>query len=73
VTGLLTCERDVSGLAAALRALVDDGGWRVAMGVAARRKMEREHNIVDRMALIERMYDEAIDEHRARRGTVHRA
>jgi colanic acid/amylovoran biosynthesis glycosyltransferase len=73
VTGLLTRERDVSGLAAALRALVDDGGRRVAMGVAARRKMEREHNIVDRMALIERMYDEAIDEHRARRGAVHRA
>ena len=64
VTGLLVPERDVRALARAVRALVDDGARRVAMGCAARAKITREHNIVDRMALVERMYDEAIAEYR---------
>jgi glycosyltransferase involved in cell wall biosynthesis len=68
VTGLLVSERDIPGLASALQALVSDGARRLAMGRAAREKVAREHDIADRMALVERMYDEAIDVHHGRVG-----
>jgi colanic acid/amylovoran biosynthesis glycosyltransferase len=69
VTGLLVRERDVPALAGALSALVDDGARRLAMGRAAREKTAREHNIVDRMAIVERMYDDAIGEFNGRVGS----
>jgi glycosyltransferase involved in cell wall biosynthesis len=64
-TGLLVAERDVSGFVDALRALTIDARCRRAMGEAGRDKMGREHNLDDRMAVLEAHYDEVIGEYRA--------
>ncbi len=44
-TGLLVPPGDVASFAAAVRRLLLDGEARAAMGVAARIKMEREHDL----------------------------
>ena len=44
-TGLLVPEGDVAGFTAAVRRLVLDGAARAGMGVAARAKVEREHDL----------------------------
>jgi len=44
-TGLLAPPGDVAGFAAAVRRLILDGATRAAMGVAARGKVEREHDL----------------------------
>jgi glycosyltransferase involved in cell wall biosynthesis len=44
-TGLLTSPADVACFAAAVRRLIRDGATRAAMGVAARAKVEREHDL----------------------------
>jgi glycosyltransferase involved in cell wall biosynthesis len=44
-TGLLAPPGDVAGFAAAVRRLILDGAARAAMGLAARAKVEREHDL----------------------------
>jgi glycosyltransferase involved in cell wall biosynthesis len=44
-TGVLTPPGDAAAFAAAVRRLIIDAGSRVAMGEAARRKVEREHDL----------------------------
>ena len=60
VTGMLIPERDDLAIAEALRVLVSDRDRRLAIGTAARAKMQREFNINDRMAALERLYDELL-------------
>jgi colanic acid/amylovoran biosynthesis glycosyltransferase len=64
-TGLLVSTRDVPGFVGALRHLVDNPAERQGMGLAAREKMVREHNIVDRIAVLESVYDDVIARYRA--------
>lgn len=66
VTGFLVRERDVETLAARLGQLLEDAELRRAMGIAARAKMEREYDIVERVRVLEDHYDAVVDE-RARR------
>jgi glycosyltransferase involved in cell wall biosynthesis len=66
VTGFLVPERDVAALADRLGRLVADAELRQTMGIAARAKMEREYDIVQRVRALEDHYDAAIDEHRRR-------
>ncbi|MFW5875762.1 MAG: glycosyltransferase [Myxococcota bacterium] len=58
-TGYLVHERDVEALADRLARLLADPDLRARMGVAARRKMEREYDNVERVAALEDRYDEA--------------
>lgn len=66
VTGYLVDERDVSGLAARLSALLDDPKLRDRLGRAARAKMEREYDNRERVMRLEEHYDDAIRLHEAR-------
>ena len=60
VTGMLIPERDDLAIAEALRLLVSDRDRRLAIGTAARAKMQREFDIKDRMAALEQLYDELL-------------
>jgi colanic acid/amylovoran biosynthesis glycosyltransferase len=55
-TGFLAEERDVSGLADALATLAADPARRLAMGEAARQKMEREYSLAAHGARLEQIY-----------------
>ncbi len=56
-TGFLTPERDVAALAARMGELLADAALRRRMGAAARRRVEREFNIVRQTAALEALYD----------------
>lgn len=58
VTGYLTDEGDVATLAERLEELCRDSDLRVRMGKAGRLKMEREYDVRERVAELERLYDE---------------
>jgi len=60
VTGYLVEERDVEAMADRLERLRADPGLRRRMGAAARAKMEREYDNRERVAALERIYDEVI-------------
>jgi glycosyltransferase involved in cell wall biosynthesis len=66
VTGYLVPERDVETLAGRLGQLLCDAALRRRMGIAAREKMEREYDIVARIAALENHYDEVVEARRAR-------
>ena len=57
---MLIPERDDLAIAEALRLLVSDRDRRLAIGTAARAKMQREFDIKDRMAALEQLYDELL-------------
>jgi glycosyltransferase involved in cell wall biosynthesis len=57
-TGFLVPERHVEALTDRIRRLLDAPGLRARMGRAARAKMEREFGLHDRVAELERLYDE---------------
>ncbi len=61
-TGFLVPERNVEGLAEALTRLLTDDDLRRRMGVAARKKMEREYDIRQSNEELERIYDEVAPE-----------
>ncbi|HEY5944490.1 MAG TPA: glycosyltransferase [Kofleriaceae bacterium] len=56
VTGLLAAERDVAGLADALAKLAGDPARRLAMGEAARQKMQREYSLPAHRSRLEQIY-----------------
>jgi len=56
VTGFLAAERDVSGLADALAKLAADPARRLAMGEAARHKMQREYSLAAHRSRLEQIY-----------------
>lgn len=56
-TGFLVNERDVPALADRLITLLDDPALRRRMGRAGREKMEREYDVVQQVAELERHYD----------------
>jgi colanic acid/amylovoran biosynthesis glycosyltransferase len=62
ITGFLVAERDVDALGAKLIKLLSDEGLRASMGQAARKKMEREYDIRDRVAKLENIYDDVIQD-----------
>lgn len=66
VTGFLVPERDARALGRRLAELLGDPALRASMGAAAREKMVREYDIVDRVRVLEQHYDEVIAAHRAR-------
>jgi glycosyltransferase involved in cell wall biosynthesis len=57
-TGFLVPERHVEALTDRIRRLLDAPALRTRMGRAARAKMEREFGLHDRVAELERLYDE---------------
>jgi glycosyltransferase involved in cell wall biosynthesis len=65
-TGFLVPERDVDALADRIDRLLSDPGLRTRMGAAAREKMEREYDIVQRVDALEDHYDAVLVEHRTR-------
>ena len=71
ITGFLVPERDVETLADRLGRLLQDAALRRTMGIAARAKMEREYNIIDRVRVLEQHYDAAVI-HRAGRSRAPR-
>jgi colanic acid/amylovoran biosynthesis glycosyltransferase len=60
VTGYLVAERDVVGMAERLHALVSDRDLRERLGRAGRAKMERDYDVRERVAELERIYDELV-------------
>jgi glycosyltransferase involved in cell wall biosynthesis len=66
VTGFLVPEKDVAATAERLGRLLGDAELRRRMGVAARAKMEREYDIVERIAALEDHYDAVVEARRAR-------
>ena len=66
-TGYLVPERDSEAIAEKLALLLNDEGLRVAMGHKAREKMEREYDIVRRIAVLEEHYDEVREEYARRK------
>jgi colanic acid/amylovoran biosynthesis glycosyltransferase len=58
-TGLLVAERDVHALAERLNRLLSDPELCSRMGRATRARMEREYDNRQRVAGLERLYDEA--------------
>lgn len=65
-TGYIVPERDSVALGERLIRLLKDETQRASMGTAARQKMEKEYNIVNRVAHLESLYDEAIERHSRR-------
>jgi colanic acid/amylovoran biosynthesis glycosyltransferase len=63
-TGYLVPEHDIDALAERLGELLRDHERRVAMGRAARAKMQREYDIRDRVAALEAIYDEVVEARR---------
>ncbi len=61
VTGYLVAERDSVALGERLSALLGDQNLRQSMGIAARKKMEREYDIRKRIIALEELYDAVID------------
>lgn len=59
-TGYLVPEHDIDALAERVGELLRDRKRREAMGAAARAKMEREYDIVERVAALEELYDEVV-------------
>ncbi|MBN2528481.1 MAG: glycosyltransferase [Deltaproteobacteria bacterium] len=59
-TGFLVPERDAASIGKHLIALLNNQSLREEMGVAARQKMEREYNIVERVQQLENIYDDVI-------------
>lgn len=66
VTGFLVPEKDIEATAQRLGRLLGDAALRQRMGVAARAKMEREYDIVERIAALEDHYDAVVEARRAR-------
>jgi colanic acid/amylovoran biosynthesis glycosyltransferase len=64
VTGFLTPERDVEGMAKRLATLIEEPALRTALGSAARAKMLREYDSRSRVAELEHLYDQALSMHR---------
>lgn len=60
-TGLLVPERDVAGMAAALRELQRDPDRRAALGVAGRAKMTAEYSLPAHRDALLSIYDELLD------------
>jgi colanic acid/amylovoran biosynthesis glycosyltransferase len=69
-TGLLAAERDVGGLADALAALAKDRAKRLAMGEAARVKMQREYSLDAHRDRLQTIYRSVLGEHRSEEGAV---
>ncbi len=65
-TGLLAAERDVAGLADALAVLAKDPPRRVAMGEAARAKMQREYSLAAHAARLADIYRSVLGDAEAR-------
>ncbi|MEM6295421.1 MAG: glycosyltransferase [Myxococcota bacterium] len=65
-TGFLVPERDVGALADRLGRLLRSRALREEMGEAARKKMEREYDIHQRIDVLEDHYDQAIAAYRGR-------
>ena len=63
-TGYLVREGDVDKMSAHLCSVLTNESLRVALGEAARRKMEREYNIRDRILALEEIYDSIVASHR---------
>lgn len=59
VTGYLVAERDTAAMTARLREVAADHALRARLGEAARRKMQREYDLDERVAALEALYDEA--------------
>lgn len=66
VTGFLVPEKDIEATAERLGRLLGDAALRQRMGIAARAKMEREYDIVERIAALEDHYDAVVEARRAR-------
>lgn len=62
-TGFMVPERDAASIAKHLIALLNNHDLRAQMGIAARRKMEQEYNIISRVKHLESIYDEVIARH----------
>lgn len=62
-TGFLVPEHDHQAMGQRLTTLLGDRDLRLKMGQAARAKMESEYNIVERVRVLESLYDEVIAEH----------
>ncbi|MDD5306836.1 MAG: glycosyltransferase [Deltaproteobacteria bacterium] len=61
VTGFLVEERDCRAMGEKLAALLGDPGLRRSLGRAARARMEREYDIVERVRALEGLYDAVIE------------
>jgi colanic acid/amylovoran biosynthesis glycosyltransferase len=61
-TGILAAERDIKGLADGLAALANDPAKRVAMGEAARAKMQREYSLAAHRDRLEHIYRSVLGE-----------
>jgi glycosyltransferase involved in cell wall biosynthesis len=65
-TGFLVPERNVDAIADRLGQLMRDPDLRETMGRAARKKMEREYDIDQRILVLEEHYDQVIEAYRRR-------
>ena len=61
-TGFLVPERDSEALAKRLWELIQDPALRLKLGQAAREKMSREYNVIQRIDVLESHYDEVRQE-----------
>ena len=59
-TGLLCAERDVDGLAENIRRLIVDDQLCMAMGIAARKRVEEQFDIRKQTAKLEHLYDQVL-------------
>lgn len=66
VTGYLVDEHDVSGMTERLEQLLGNASLRISLGMAARRKMQREFDHAITMPVLENAYDEARELYAAR-------
>jgi len=64
VTGFLVKEKDVEALAEKMTVLLRNDELRSKMGLSARKKMEKEYSISDRVDVLESYYDAIVEEHR---------
>ena len=62
VTGFLVPEHSPESIADKMSILLDNPELRLQMGLASRKKMEREYRLEDRVAALEQHYDEVIKE-----------
>lgn len=60
-TGFLVKEKDIDDMADKMTVLLKDAGLRSRMGRAARKKMESEYSLPDRIAVLESHYDSVIE------------
>lgn len=66
-TGFLVNEKDVEALADRIMILLSNENLRIEMGIAARKKMENEYSLPERVEVLESYYDSVIEKFKERK------